>query len=290
MKKISTDMVLLIVLLLFSNTLAINSYSSEEKLTTLSSWDSYGTIVMSGDKIIVGDTVGYDPSDIDQDLNPFNTLNCGSFDCEQGVDYELLISRNTYAPPMSISWYGCITNTSYGYHELGLAYTNPDFTGEAGKGVPTGDRFALFGMNWQTTGLITQAEYKSEIVSGTSSDKNCGDYNITWDGSIIDFYFNNNKVRTEDFVYTEGNKIVAFARNFDNFFEISSFTVSHSASAVTNSNCRTTFKNGILHIPCFDIYNPLDESEVLFQLEVDLSYKQGSVPISFEVIDAKVVE
>ena len=199
-------------------------------LMPLSAWTVYGTASSQGGTLTIGDNVGYDTSDSDRDGNPYNVWYLGSATAGQGFDYDVVVSNQSFSPPLTISMSGCIPTTSYGYHNVLFGRQNTAFTGASNsKQYPITQEFG-FTTSWDKPGLNTAVLSASGTLDqlpifGTSlsSGGYCGDFRIDWANGNLDFYYNGSKVKSQAYAYQ--GPVRAVVHSFDKPYAITSFRV-----------------------------------------------------------------
>ena len=215
----------------------------------LDDWNIYGTAKISDDSydkwLIIGDNIGYDPSDSDNDKNLWNQFadpNSTSY------DYDAIVSKKSFIPPIKFYFHGYLGTSYKGYNEAGLAYSNENFTGEPGGGLPIGTKLAYFTLHWENPDVLetgyynsstgNQQNYKESFFYGMkdnlSSDNNVwGEFEIDWDGKVVKFYRNGQLIREENLLYEQGKKVKVFFRNYENPFGIMSYKIEGSKGEST---------------------------------------------------------
>lgn len=144
------------------------------------------------------------------------------------MDYDEAITALDFTPPMSVTWTRCFPATRFGYNNIFIGRRNTAFTGATGsKQYPINQEFG-YTMRWDYSGLNTVVTTGSrtdvQSVSAAtvnSRQKYCGDYHIDWSNDVVDFYFNNTKVRTQQYAYQGPVSIL-----------VRSFDLSHTISAM----------------------------------------------------------
>ena len=215
----------------------------------LEDWNIYGTAKISDDGydkwLMIGDNIGYDPSDSDNDGNLWNKFadpNSTSY------DYDAIVSKNSFIPPLKFYFHGYLGTSYKGYNEAGLAYSNENFTGTPGDGLPIGTKLAYFTLHWENPEVLetgyynsstgNQQNYEESILYNQkdkiSSDNNVwGEFEIDWDGKTVKFYRNNQLIREENLLYEQGKKVKVFFRNYENPFGIMSYKIEGSKGEST---------------------------------------------------------
>lgn len=195
-------------------------------LVTQSAWTFYGSGSVSGGTLTVGDSIGYDTSDSDNDGNPYNVWFGTGVKTGQGVDYDEAVTVAEFSPPFKLTWTGCFPATRYGYNNIFIGRKNPSFNGKVGsKQYPITQEFG-YTMRWDYSGLNTvvlnAGSYDVQKVSAASltGSKYCGDYRIDWSKDQLDFYFNGTKVRSQKYTFVAPVSILV--RSFDLSHTISS--------------------------------------------------------------------
>jgi len=203
--------------------LACAAFSGSAAVTDLiaqGAWQFYGTGVVQGGTLTVGDSVGYDTSDSDRDGNPYNVwFGGGTASSQQGVDYDEAVTLAEFSPPFKLTWTGCFPATSKGYNNIFLGRKNTSFTGGANsRQYPISQEFG-FTARWDYSGMNTvvlnAGNYDVQKVSAASlsGNKYCGDYRIDWSKEQLDFYFNNTKIRTQRYAFL--GPVSILVRSFD---------------------------------------------------------------------------
>lgn len=206
-------------------------------LMDLAQWNRYGTASVQGGTLTVGDSVGYDTSDVDKDGNPYNIW-YGSASATsssgQGVDYDEAVTVAEFKPPFTLSWTGCFPVTTRGYNNIFLGRKNTAFTGKAGsKQYLITQEFGVT-QRWDHSGLNTivlvgGSHDVRAISSATRSGNNyCGDYRIVWASDVLKFYYNNALVREQKYAYV--GPVSVLVRSFDLPHTITAMTVETGAT------------------------------------------------------------
>ncbi|GEM_PF-5985227 len=185
-------------------------------IKSASDWEVRGSAVFSATGAVIGDTIGYDSGDQDNDGNYDNSGRSNS-----KIDYDFIISKTIFAPPVTLEWAGCLPVTGYGYNMFGLGklYNGGIF------------RKAVFQTRWEKQSAIQVwvNSGDSSYITGVSpsNGKFCASYKLVWDDKgIVTFYYNNNQV------FQSAKPIVGplvfFTRTFEQPATISSLSVNSS--------------------------------------------------------------
>ena len=202
------------------NNIIAYSLTQTSYLMNLTQWDIYGTsYIDNGSTLIIGDNIGLDYDDVDADKNYWNFLADGSTQ----YDYDVIVSKESFTPPISFKFSGTISQSDLGYNEIGLAYKD-----DTPDQPPLGDKLVEFVSRWENStaldlyinskGYINASEeliplyFKNSYLSGN--------FEIRWDGEIVTLYFNSKKIYEEPLVYTEGKEVVAFFKSYERQFDI----------------------------------------------------------------------
>lgn len=219
-------------------------------LLDLSLWDIYGTAKLEQSELIFGDTIGNDPQDQDGDGNPENTWFNGSPGAGAGNDYDWVVSKNEFNPPLTLTWSGCYAMTSLGYHHAAIARKNPAFTGQPGSGQSviawsSTDSLCGFYASWDNpNALLTYTQKGTQktinTVPGAAPGGHgiCGEFKIVWENNKVTYFFNNEQVDQQDFTYFGPVRI--FFRAYENPFTIESIAVTYSAGSATTTSVSGT--------------------------------------------------
>lgn len=204
-------------------------------LISSSAWNFYGTGKVLGGTLTVGDNIGYDTSDSDHDLNPYNAWFGTGPTAGQGVDYDEAVTVAEFSPPFKLTWTGCFPATSRGYNNIFLGRKNTAFKGATNsRQYPIAQEFG-YTMRWDYSGLNTvvlnAANHDVQKVSGAtlSGNQYCGEYRIDWDKDQLFFYFNNTKVRTQKYAYV--GPVSILVRSFELPHTITSMKLEPLATA-----------------------------------------------------------
>jgi hypothetical protein len=216
-------------------------------LLNLAEWDVYGSASADTNELIFGDSIGSDPQDQDQDGNPENTWMNGSAGAGPGDDYDWIVSKKEFSPPLTLTWSGCFPTTAYGYQYAALARKNPAFTGTAGSGQPVIDwnNMQAFQTSWEHAGALLSFTRKAgqntiNTVSGATPGGHgiCGEFKIVWENNKATYYFNDAQVDQQDAAYFGPVRI--FFRAYENPFSIDSITVLSASTNTTTTAAPVT--------------------------------------------------
>lgn len=214
----------------------LGANAAEQNLINSTAWTFYASGSVQNGTLTVGDSVGYDTSDSDNDNNPYNSWFGTGPKTGQGVDYDEAITTGEYAPPLSVRWTGCFPITRYGYNNIFIGRKNTEFRGETGsRQYPIIQEFG-FTNRWDYSGMNTIVTTGSRsdvqlISAATASGNNyCGDYRIDWNNDLVEFYFNGTKVRSQTYAYQ--GPVSILVRSFDLPHTISAMTIN---ATVTNA-------------------------------------------------------
>ncbi len=185
-------------------------------LLDLSNWTLYGTAKYDGTTLTVGDDIGADANDIDKDQNLWNRYTDAA---STGYDYDVILSKKSYTPPIDLKFSGTISTTSLGYNEIGFAYKNSFFENIFGGGSPISSRLAMFVYRWEDGADFDLYVDKFSYIN-TGADYLSGDFEIYWDGKDVTFYYNGNLIASKPLVYTNDNEVVIFFKNYESPFKI----------------------------------------------------------------------
>ncbi len=218
----------------------LSSLSRADQFTLIDpeEWMILGTVseyqnTLREHKLVIGDELGKDPSDTDQDDNLWNSIASGSFSPH---DYDALVSKVSFRPPVRLYFHGYLSTSQIGFQEAGLAYKNPDFTGDLTGELPIGTKLAYFSLNYKSpeilqTGVYTGGQESLAPVKLYGQDDKVdqeglvwGQFEIYWDGHDVVFKRNGQTVRTEPLEYDSGRGVVAYFRNYDHPFEFESIS------------------------------------------------------------------
>ena len=208
--------------------LTTSAAAATVNLISPTEWIFYASGGVQGGTLTVGDSVGYDRTDSDRDQNPYNGWFGTGATTDQGVDYDEAITTLDFKPPMSVTWTSCFPATRYGYNNIFIGRRNTAFPGAIGsKQYPINQEFG-FTQRWDYSGLNTMVTTGSRTdvqsvnaATLNNSQKYCGDYRIDWSNDMVDFYFNNTKVRSQQYAYQGPVSIL-----------VRSFDLSHTISAM----------------------------------------------------------
>ena len=218
--------------------LASLSQASQFTIIDPAQWRILGTVSEYQDalgerKLVIGDELGNDPSDSDQDENLWNSIASGAFSPH---DYDALVAKVPVKPPLTLYFHGYLSTTRSGFHEAGLAYENPAFTGELNGELPIGARLAYFSLNYRSPDVLQTVvntgggEVPAPVKLYDQDDRVdqdglvWGEFEISWDGHEVTFKRNGQVVRTEPLEYEAGKGVVAYFRNYDHPFELETIT------------------------------------------------------------------
>ncbi len=158
--------------------------SESPDITSSASWEVRGSATFGWQGAVVGDNIGYDSKDQDNDGNYQNQGKAGS-----GIDYDFIISKTFFESPVTLEWHGCLPVTRYGYNMFGLGklYNGGIF------------RQAVFQTRWekQTAIQALVSSGGSSYLAGVSPSNGqfCATYKLVWDkDGIVTFYYNNQEV------------------------------------------------------------------------------------------------
>ena len=226
---------LLFAYFLFS---AIPLWANQFTIIDPAQWRILGTVseyqnTLEEHWLVIGDELGNDPSDSDQDENLWNSIAARAFSPH---DYDALVARVPVRPPVTLYFHGYLSTTRSGFHEAGLAYENPAFTGELNGELPIGARLAYFALNYRSPDVLqtvvhTDSGETPAPVKLYGQDDRVdqdglvwGEFEISWDGHEVVFKRNGQVVRTEPLEYEAGKGVVAYFRNYDHPFEFEMIT------------------------------------------------------------------
>jgi len=219
--------VLLTSILVFSGLLTGCGGGGAPALPDISSlsiddWDVYGTAAAEDDILIVGDSLGNDPYDSDEDNNTWNKLADGSLQ----YDYDVIVSKNVWSLPITLAFQGTLRKSAYGYNDIGLALKSDHFTGRASEGTPVEFK-AFFSLNWNETDhlqvYVPDRGYQTTAVS--ISDDLTGNYKIVWDGTTVTFYFNDDPIGEYALSGDADGDYTVFIKSYDQPLDITSLSV-----------------------------------------------------------------
>ena len=220
-------------ILYLAGTAAVMAATSAPDITSSSDWEVRGSAAFTQTGADVGDTIGYDSGDQDEDGNYQNQGKSGS-----GIDYDFIISKIFFEPPLTLEWNGCLAVTRYGYNMFGLGslYNGGVF------------RQAVFQTRWEKQTAIqvwAKSGGSSYLTGVTPSDgKFCASYKLDWDNDgMVTFYYNGQQVFTGTKAI-EG-PLVFYVRTFEKPANISSFTITSTATtAPVVESCSTDTSSG----------------------------------------------
>ena len=190
----------------------------------LDKWDIYGSAKNENNMLILGDSNGKDVDDLlDGDGNIWNKLADGSTQ----YDYDALVSKADFTPPLSITLHGTLHGSSFGYNNIGIAPKADNFTNVVGEGLPIGNDLAVFSLNWEMQNILRLSiqgyGYIDTDVSFTT--ELTGDFKMQWDGSKVSFYYNGTLLSENDLLYDASKTYKVYMKNYESDFEISSITI-----------------------------------------------------------------
>ena len=216
-------------------------------LLNLAEWDVYGSASADNNELIFGDSIGSDPQDQDSDGNPENTWMKGSAGAGPGDDYDWIVSKKEFSPPLTLTWSGCFPTTAYGYQYAALAGKNPAFTGAAGSGQSVIDwnNMLAFHTSWEYANALLSFTRKAgqntiNTVPGAAPGGHgiCGEFKIVWENNKAAYYFNDAQVDQQDAAYFGPVRI--FFRSYENPFNIDSISVLSASPNTTTTAAPVT--------------------------------------------------
>jgi hypothetical protein len=216
-------------------------------LLNLAEWDVYGSASADTNELIFGDSIGSDPQDQDHDGNPENTWMKGSAGAGPGDDYDWIVSKKEFSPPLTLTWSGCFPTTAYGYQYAAIASKNTAFTGAAGSGQSVIDwnNMLAFHTSWEHAGALLSFTRKAgqntiNTVPGATPGGHgiCGEFKIVWENNKATYYFNDALVEQQDAAYFGPVRI--FFRSYENPFSIDSITVLSASPNTTTTAAPVT--------------------------------------------------
>jgi len=213
-----------------------SSLDSESTATTnfmdISKWDIYGTASLNDGTFIIGDNIGSDALDSDADKNYWNALADGSTQ----YDYDVIVSKESFIPPIDLKFSGTISTSDLGYNEAGFAYKDENFDATIAGGLPISTHVAEFVSRWEDSnlldlyiegnGYINLQDYGTTISAHNSYIT--GDFEIKWDGDIVTFYINNQEIYKKSVPYTQGKEVLVFFKNYERKFDFTNIYISAS--------------------------------------------------------------
>ena len=198
--------------------------ATDSTLMDISKWDIYGTASIANATFTVGDSIGYDPDDTDADKNYWNALADGSTQ----YDYDVIVSKDTFTPPIDLKFSGTISTSDLGYNEMGFAYKNEDFNSTIAGGLSISTHIAEFVSRWEDTNLLDLYisgkgyvnSFNENITIPVYNSYITGSFEIKWDGKEAIFYFNDKEIYRQSVSYTSGKKVVIFFKNYERNFKL----------------------------------------------------------------------
>jgi len=190
----------------------------------LDKWDVYGSAKNINNQLLLGDGIGKDVDDLlDGDGNLWNKLADGSTQ----YDYDALVSKADFTPPLTISLHGTLHGSSLGYNNIGIAPKADNFTNVVGEGLPITNDLAVFSLNWETQNILRLSiqGYGYIDTSINFTTELTGDFKIQWDGSKVSFYYNGTLLSENELLYDASKTYKVYMKNYESDFEISSITI-----------------------------------------------------------------
>jgi len=198
--------------------------SQTDSFMDISKWDTYGTVQSDEATFTIGDNIGLDSNDIDSDNNYWNALADGSTQ----HDYDVMVSKQTFTPPLYLKFSGTISTTDLGYNEMGFAYKNENFTATIADGTPISTKLVEFVSRWEDPDILNF--YVDKVGYINSADKGVsisahdsyitGNFEIKWDGTIVTLFLNDKQLYTKALAYTQGKKVIIFFKNYERKFDL----------------------------------------------------------------------
>jgi len=187
-------------------------------LLDITNWDVYGSAAYVMNNLVVGDDIGYDSDDVDNDSNIWNALADGSTQ----YDYDVVVSTMDLTPPIRLNFTGVLNSTHYGYNEIGIGLKSENFTDVIGEGIPVSAK-ATFNLNWETPDALEVFVTNSGYINTSLTDSTSfsGDFSIDWDGNLVSFYYDNILVAQEPLTYKEGEVFKIFIKTYESSFNFS---------------------------------------------------------------------
>jgi len=232
-------------ILLLAGSVILACYTSAPAATTnlldLSQWQTYGTVGLQGGTLTVGDTVGYDAGDSDQDGNPYYVWFEGGAYLGTTGDYDEAVTVNEFSAPLTLAWTGCLPETASGYNNIVLGKANPAFTGGQGSQQYLIQQELGFTARWDygstlNTFVNNSGNYAVSPVSGATAASNtfCGEYQIVWENDVAKFYFNGVMVNEQNYPYTGPVKLVI--RSFERPHTLTALSITTGAAQTPPSS------------------------------------------------------
>ncbi|HIJ89293.1 MAG: hypothetical protein OEV89_00355 [Desulfobulbaceae bacterium] len=229
-------------ILFLTGSVVLTWYASALAVTTnlldLTQWQTYGTVGLQSGTLTVGDAVGYDENDSDQDGNPYYVWFEGGANLGVTGDYDEAVTVNEFTAPLTLTWTGCLPVTEYGYNNIVLGKANPAFTGIRGSQQYLIQQELGFTSRWDygstlNTFVNNSGNYAICPVSGASAAGStfCGEYKIVWENDVAKFYYNGAKVNEQHYPYTGPVKLVI--RSFERAHTLTSLTIETGSAQTT---------------------------------------------------------
>ena len=262
-------------------------------LIDLSEWDVYGTAAFEQNKLIFGDTIGGDPQDQDGDGNPENAWFNGTPTAGPGGDYDWIVSKREFYPPLSLTWSGCFPLTQLGYQYAALAQKNPLFTAQPGSGqnVIDWNNMCAFHTRWESGNSLlafTVAEGTEVLntINGASAGEHgiCGEFKISIENGIAYYYFNNTLVDQQ--AIQSGGPFRIFFRSYEKPFSIDSITVTYALANTTTTTsivpAQCPLEESVDNQKCLDVLRMLRDRRFINKagLMVTVLYYQNAAEIT----------
>ena len=204
--------------------------SKTVSMMNLSDWDVYGTVTKNANYLIIGDEIGSDPQDLDQDGNKWNIL---ADKTSTKHDYDAVVSKRSFTPPLKLKFSAILRPTSLGYNLIGLAYKNPNFTGVNGEGLPIIPYLALFAFRWEDNdnlNVYTSKEgykgvFDDDRQISAENSRLSGNFEIDWDGHTVKYYYNSEKIYEAPLEYDSSKEVKLFSKTYEHEFSISAIEI-----------------------------------------------------------------
>ena len=190
----------------------------------LDKWDIYGTAKNVDNQLFLGDSNGKDVNDMfDGDGNLWNKLADGSTQ----YDYDAVVSKADFTPPLTIMLQGKLHGSAFGYNNIGIAPKAENFTNVIGEGLPIENDIAVFSLNWEKQNILRLyvQGYGYIDTSINFSIDLTGEFQIRWDGKKVSFYYNGTLLSENDLIYDTSKTYKVYMKNYESDFEISRMTI-----------------------------------------------------------------
>lgn len=212
---------------------AVPTYFAAPYLSgSIDRWWTIGTVSKTSNGLwTVGDFIGFDTADVDDDQNPQTVWYFGSPSANIGSDSDEIISKDAFTGDAVFSFTGCIPLSTVSYNWVAMFVTNQAFTG-APSSAFTNPPFKAYdigiGTRWEQPGVLQVMRVLPEAITTIqfvpvptsvsptlTSDGFCGSYELRRQNGKVSVKINGVQVFITDSISSLSDPRAIEVRTFE---------------------------------------------------------------------------